>query len=225
MNGTWKLFAGSNKHFGTASVKHATSSNTNKREEAMTPTPDPRLADIIRRHQQAFRRRERQKRYEQKQQRKESLAAQGHADAQFNLGFMYAKGRGVPQDYGLALKWYRLAAAQGHAKAQSNLGVMYYKGNGVPQDYAEALKWFRLAAAHGNAEAQSNLGVLYYRGNGVSQDSVQAYKWFSLAAATFTEKQAREEAAKTRDSVAAGMTPAQIAEAQKLAREWKNNNS
>jgi TPR repeat protein len=222
MNGAWTLFAGSNKHFGAASVKHDTSSNTNAREEAMTPTPDPRLADIIRRHQQAFQRRERQKRYEQKQQRKESLAAaaQGHADAQFNLGFMHAKGRGVPQDYGLALKWYRLAAAQGHAKAQSNLGVMYYKGNGVPQDYVEAVKWFRLAAAHGNAEAQSNLGVMYYRGNGVPQDSVQAYKWFSLAAATFTEKQAREEAAKTRDSVAARMTPAQLAEAQKLAREW-----
>ena len=114
MNGTWKLFAGSNKHFGTASVKHATSSNTNKREEAMTPTPDPRLADIIRRHQQAFQRRARQKRYEQQHQRKESLAAaQGHADAQFNLGFMHAKGRGVPPDYGLALKWYRLAAARG----------------------------------------------------------------------------------------------------------------
>ena len=117
----------------------------------MTPTPDPRLADIIRRHQQAFQRRERQTRYEQKQQRKESLAAaQGRADAQFNLGVMHAKGRGVPQDYGLALKWYRLAAAQGHAKAQSNLGVMYYTGNGVPQDYVEAVKWFRLAAAHGD---------------------------------------------------------------------------
>jgi len=70
--------------------------------------------DIIRRYQQAFQRRERQKRYEHKQQRKESLAAaQGHADAQFNLGFMHAKGRGVPPDYGLALKWYRLAAARG----------------------------------------------------------------------------------------------------------------
>jgi TPR repeat protein len=98
---------------------------------------------------------------------------------------------------------------------------MYYKGNGVPQDYVEAVKWFRLAAAHGNAEAQSNLGVMYYKGNGVPQDYVQAYKWFSLAAATYTEKQARDEAAKNRDSVAARMTPAQIAEAQKRAREWK----
>ena len=87
----------------------------------MTPTPDPRLADIIRRHQQAFRRRERQKRYEQKQQRKESLAAQGHADAQFNLGFMHAKGRGVPPDYGLALKCTRIKARrQVPVQAQKN---------------------------------------------------------------------------------------------------------
>ena len=62
---------------------------------------------------------------------------------------------------------------------------------------------------------------MYEMGYGVPQDYVQAYKWFSLAAATFTEKQARDEAAKNRDSVAARMTLAQIAEAQKLAREWK----
>ena len=89
----------------------------------MTPTPDPRLADIIRRHQQAFQRRARQTRYEKQQQRKESLAAaaQGHADAQFNLGFMHAKGRGVPPDYGLALKCTRIKARrQVPVQAQKN---------------------------------------------------------------------------------------------------------
>jgi len=91
---------------------HADGAEAEERR-ALTTTEEERRVDIIRRYQQAFRRRERQKRYEQKQQRKESLAAQGHADAQFNLGFMHAKGRGVPPDYGLALKWYRLAAARG----------------------------------------------------------------------------------------------------------------
>ena len=52
--------------------------------------------------------------------------------AQFNLGFMYDEGQGVPQDYAEALKWYRLAAAQGFAKAQFLLGVMYAKGRGRP---------------------------------------------------------------------------------------------
>jgi TPR repeat protein len=77
-----------------------------------------------------------------------SLAAQGDASAQFNLGVMYDLGQGVTQDYVEAVKWYRLAAAQGNAGAQGFLGSMYATGRGVPQDYAEAAKWSRLAAAH-----------------------------------------------------------------------------
>ncbi len=63
------------------------------------------------------------------------LAKQGDAGAQIFLGFMYRKGRGVPQDYAEAVKWYRKAAEQGHARAQSNLGFMYEHGLGVTQDY------------------------------------------------------------------------------------------
>jgi uncharacterized protein len=148
-------------------------------------------------------------------------AAQGEVKAQTTLGVMYDKGKGVPQDYPEALKWYRLAATQGDALAQYNLGVMYDMGKGVPQDYAEALKWYRLAAAQGDAEAQTNLGVMYAQGKGVLQDYVQAHKWFTLAAVTFTTPSERDQAAQARDRVAAKMTPAQIAEAQKLAREWK----
>ncbi len=62
---------------------------------------------------------------------------------------------------------------------------------------------------------------MYSMGRGVPQDYVQAHKWFNLAAATHTEKEARDRAVKARDRVAARMTPAQIAEAQKRAREWK----
>jgi len=63
--------------------------------------------------------------------------------------------------------------------------------------------------------------VLYLKGQGIARDEVQAYKWLALAAATYTAKAEREEAGKTRDSVATRLTPAQIAEAQKLAQEWK----
>ena len=66
------------------------------------------------------------------------LAKQGNADAQFNLGVMYDKGQGVPQDYKTAVKWYSLAAEQGLAAAQYNLGFMYYNGKGVPQNYRSA---------------------------------------------------------------------------------------
>ena len=74
-------------------------------------------------------------------------AAQGNALAEFNLGWMYVKGQGVPQDFAKALKWYRLAAAQGYAYAELNLGVMYAKGQGVPQDFVKAYKWFLLSKA------------------------------------------------------------------------------
>ena len=112
-------------------------------------------------------------------------------------------------------------AAQGEAEAQSALGFKYVTGEGVPQDYTEALKWYRLAATQGQAAAQFNVGFLYSQGNGVPQDDVEAYKWFTLAAATYTEKQFRDGAVQARDRVAARMTPALIAEAQKRAREWK----
>ena len=69
------------------------------------------------------------------------LAEEGDALAQYNLGLMYGKGEGVPQDDAEAVKWYRLAAEQGFAKAQLNLGFMYARGRGVPQDDAEAVKW------------------------------------------------------------------------------------
>ena len=109
-------------------------------------------------------------------------AESGDAEAQNNLGVMYYKGLGVPEDYAEAVKWYRLAADQGYADAQCNLGVMYDNGQGVPQDYAEAVKWTRLAADQGDAEAQFNLGVMYHDGRGVSQDYAEAVKWYRLAA-------------------------------------------
>ena len=58
-------------------------------------------------------------------------AEQGHASAQFNLGFMYATGEGVPEDDTEAVRWYRLAAEQGHASAQTILGLKYATGQGA----------------------------------------------------------------------------------------------
>ena len=136
---------------------------------------------------------------------------------------MYNKGKGELQNYAEAIKWYGLAADQGHPGAQLNLGVMHKKGQGVPQDYAEAVKWYRLAADQGMGEAQYNLGVMYKNGLGLPQDYVQAHMWFNLAASQFPawEKDKRGDAVKARDYLASKMTPAQIAEAQKLAREWE----
>jgi hypothetical protein len=86
------------------------------------------------------------------------------------------------------------------------------------RDYATALRLVRPLAEQGDANAQYNLGVFYDNGLGVPQDKVHAYMWLNLSAA-----QGREGAAAFRDLIARRMTPAQIAEAQKLAREWKPN--
>jgi len=74
-------------------------------------------------------------------------AEQGNASAQHNLGAMYDKGRGVPQDYAETAKWFRLAAKQGNAQAQNNLCAMYDKGHGVLQDNITAHMWFNIAGA------------------------------------------------------------------------------
>ena len=74
------------------------------------------------------------------------LAEQGVASAQFYLGLMYEKGRGVRQDHSMALTWFRKAAAQGYAGPQNNLGLIYERGRGVRKDVVRALMWYTVAA-------------------------------------------------------------------------------
>jgi tetratricopeptide (TPR) repeat protein len=151
------------------------------------------------------------------------LAENGDARAQATIGLLYYRGRGVRQDIPEALKWFQLAAERGNPVAEFNLGVMHAEGQGVPQDNAEAAKWYRLAADQGHPPAQYNLGLWYANGDGGSADNVRAHMWFNLAAARFPPSDPRDRsiAANSRDAVASIMTPEQIAEAQKLAREWK----
>ena len=134
----------------------------------------------------------------------EILATQGNAEAQYNLGNMYAEGKGVSQDIVKTYELFSLAIAQGHefasirrerlsermspdqiTQAQFSLGLMYHDGDsmyGVSQDFFESAKWFHLAAGGGYAPAQFYLGQMYYNGEGVSQDYEQAAKWYRLAA-------------------------------------------
>ena len=144
----------------------------------------------------------------------QSLAEQGVASAQFNLGVMYDKGQGVPQDYKMAAQWYRRAAEQGHAGAQVNLGLMYDNGQGVPQDDKAAVQWYRRAAEQGDAEAQSNLGAMYAEGQGVPRDYVHAHMWLNIAASG-----GNKVAVIMRNSIEKLMGPSLTIEAQELARE------
>lgn len=119
-------------------------------------------------------------------------------------------------DYATALREFKPLAELGNARAQFNLGYMYDKGHGVPQDFQEAVRWYRLAAEQEYVRAQTHLGAMYERGAGVPQDYVLALMWLNLAAA-----QDQKDVVVIRDKLAKGMTPTQIAEAQKLARKWK----
>ena len=126
-------------------------------------------------------------------------------------------------DYAVAFESFRTLAEQGVADAQAFLGFMYAQGRGVPQNDAEAVRWHHQAAEQGHALAQAKLGALYAIGRGVPQDYVQAHKWFNLAASRLSssEQEFRDTAVQARNEVASKMTPAQIAEAQRLMREWQ----
>lgn len=143
-------------------------------------------------------------------------AEQGNSDAQYHLGYKYDHLPSVFKDNAEVVKWYTKAAEQGNEHAQIALGDKYDRGEGVPKNDAEAVKWYRMAAEYGNANAQNNLGVKYNHGEGVPKDDVQAYAWFNLAAA-----QGEERAAKNRGIVEERMTPAQIAEAQRISAAFK----
>jgi hypothetical protein len=143
-------------------------------------------------------------------------AEKGLTDAQIKLGAIYGKGLGVPQDYAQAVNWWEQAAEKGDARAKFYLGMMYENGHGVPTNCLRARHLYREAAEQGIVGAQYRLGLMYYNGRGIRKDYIQAHKWFNLAAASADEEFIKER----REAVEAKMEPAEIAEAQKLARIW-----
>ena len=119
-------------------------------------------------------------------------------------------------NYAEAYRLLQPLAAQGEGVAQEVLGVMYAEGQGVQKDEAQAVRLFRKAAEQGNDLGQYNLGAAYVNGLGVPKNYVLGQMWFILAAL-----QGFEAARTARDNLTPYMTPEQIAEAQRLAGEWK----
>jgi len=142
-------------------------------------------------------------------------AERGTAEDQYHLGLRYEQGMGVAQSYTEAAYWYRLAAMQGYRDGQYKLCELSERGQGVPQDYQESLRWCGLAADQGHGQAMFVLGRLYHTAHGVPHDLVRAHMWYNLATA-----HGYDEGKKWRDRLADDMSPSQVAEAQKLAREW-----
>jgi TPR repeat protein len=112
-------------------------------------------------------------------------------------------------------------ALKGDADAQFDLGKNYETGRiGLPQDFSQAQFWYRKAAAQGEPFSEASLAILFNFGKGVQRDYVQAYMWYERAA-MHAQSGNRDTIVEMRDELAGKMTPQQIAEARRLAKEWK----
>ncbi|HDP26234.1 MAG TPA: sel1 repeat family protein [Deltaproteobacteria bacterium] len=148
----------------------------------------------------------------------EARALEGDAEAQFTLGLTYATGLGVEQNFDLAFRWIQKSAEQGKAHAQDYLGIMLEEGRGTHKDVSLAASYFIRAAQQGNSNAQYNIGRLHAYGTGVPQNFVIAYMWLELSA-SMNNASSLALQAKLKEV----MTPEEIREAQKLAREWRQS--
>ena len=109
----------------------------------------------------------------------ETLANEGHAEAQRFLGHCYYNGGGVTKDEAKSVEWFRKSAEQGNAEAQNILGYAYRFGNGIAKDNAKSFEWYSKAAEQGHAGAQCAVGDFYHT---VEKDNAKAFEWYNKAA-------------------------------------------
>jgi len=109
-----------------------------------------------------------------------TAAEGGQAEAQFDLGVLYAQGLGVGRDLNEAASWYRKSAVQGNAEAQFALGQLYSRGWGIPRDTADAIRWFQIANSVDSDGPPTDWLVV--DGFGAPQDEQQAAYWYWQAA-------------------------------------------
>ncbi len=150
-------------------------------------------------------------------------AEQNNLEAQVALGLCYAQGDGVEANGAEGLEWFRKAVAQGSADAEYQIGKCFLEGIGVSKDIEQGIQWMRHAAERGFPPAQNRLGLCYEKGIGVPKDALQAYKWFALAAAK--DDVHAPEIHVSMAKMEAQLKPDEVAEAQRLAREFKPVNS
>ena len=102
--------------------------------------------------------------------------------AQNALAARYQHGKGIQQNDGEALKWYRKAAERNFSLAQSNLAWMLENGRGVDKDPVSAFFWYKLAAQNADVNGQYQLALLYEQGAGTARNLNLALEWFDKAA-------------------------------------------
>jgi len=152
----------------------------------------------------------------------QKAADQGLVEGELQLGLCYLGGHGVRVNGAEAVRWFNRAAAQGMPRAEYELGKCYLEGSGVSRDIVEGIRRVQQAAEAGEPLAQNRLGLAYQQGEGLAKDPVRAYQWFALAAAQDDENvnEIRVNLAKAETL----LSKEQVAEAQRLAREFKPNS-
>jgi TPR repeat protein len=129
---------------------------------------------------------------------------------------MSVEGYGMQKDPEQAVYWYRQAANSGHPEAQYFLALLYSSGHGVKKDPEQAERWVSSSAGQGYAPAMADLGKRFATGNGVAKDDKRAYLWLTLA---FLHGDKSEE--KLRTAEAAKLQPAEVAQQEHAAQNWK----
>jgi len=120
------------------------------------------------------------------------------------------------ENHAADIEMLQVRAEEGDSEAQYLLANLYRNGKGIERDDSIAAGWYQKSAEAGNVQAQYNLGMMQAIGKGLPKDEIRAYKWLMLAAV-----EDHANAADKRDLVGKLLTPAQLAEAQQLAQEWR----
>ena len=139
----------------------------------------------------------------------------------YEQAYKYYSGEGAPRDAVKAVAMYRQAADLGHTDAMLRLGYLYENGKAVPLDHAQAAEWYRRASDLGQSQAMFMLGVCYWAGRGVPLDQIEAHRWINLAA-THAVGRDQDIAVNARTALERVMTPDQIEDAKKRARDWQS---
>ena len=108
-------------------------------------------------------------------------AKKGDEKAQYVIGYMYHKGKGVPKNYVKAADWYKKAAEHKNTKALNNLAYLYQKGKGVNKDIHKAEQLLLKSAKQGDDVACLNLGILYQTGKLGTANMEDAEYWYRKA--------------------------------------------
>lgn len=145
-------------------------------------------------------------------------ALRGNGNAAVNLGNLYMRGLGVPQDYTQARAWYEKAALESNPIGEAKLGILYYLGLGVEENRTRAAEWFQKAGDQGDAHSAMTLGEMYLAGDGVPLSRTEAYVWYTIAS-----ELGYREAEEPRIKLASELPGAEINSALERVDIWRKS--